>query len=177
MTLADNHGTTEHEGFDKLLPALMDGDTVLLPEVTLPLPLGGRNQNPGRDGEDDWADYAASVLIPRWAVECIREGLIWGQELEEDCDENGFFPIETIQERVNAIMRSQGELDKWRRIVGWGIDAVRHLDVEQANKWQGGLVELLELDNDRSVPKGLRLALPRKMGGGRCCALLGFVGS
>lgn len=162
MTMGDIGIQMGHEGFDKQLPALMDGDTVLLPEAVLPLPLGGRSPNPGRDGEDDWADYAAEVLIPRWAVECIRDGLVLGQELEEDYDENGYYPIETMQERVAAILRNPGEQDKWKRIVGWGIDAVRHLDLEQANKWQGGLVELLKSGNTPSMPLRLRLAFTRK---------------
>lgn len=162
--MGDTGTQMEYEGFDKRLPALMDGDTVLLPEVALPLPLGGRSPNPGRDGEDDWADYTAGVLIPRWAVECIREGLIWGQELEADCDESGHSPIETLKARGDAIVRSPGEMDKWTRIVGWGIDAVRNLNLEQANKWHGGLVELLELGDVKSVPLGLRLAFSQKMG-------------
>ncbi len=160
----DNKPQTTVRGTpDKQLPALMDGNTVLLPATTLPLPLGGRSTYPGRDGEDDWADYAAEVLIPRWAVECIRDGLVWGQELEEDCDpEDGYFPIEIMKERVEAILRSPGEMDKWKRIVGWGIDVVRHLDLDRANEWHGGLVELLALGDEKFMSWTLRVAFSQK---------------
>lgn len=115
----NNPQTTVRETPDKQLPALMDGDTVLLPAATLPLPLGGRSTNPGRDGEDDWADYAAEILIPRWAMECIRENLVWGQELVEgdvvhvgDDEWERLDNGESLKERIDTIMGKPGEMDK-----------------------------------------------------------------
>lgn len=134
---------------DKTLPALMDGDTELLPAAELPLPLGGTSINPGKDWEDEWADLASSLLIPRWAVECIRADLVNGQGLREG---------ESLKERTETILRTPGEMDKWRRIVGWGIEVVRHLDLDSAEKWNGSLSELLALGDCKNVSPLLRHA-------------------
>lgn len=133
----------------KPLPALIDGNIELLPSAVLPLPLGGTSENPGKNGEDEWADLAIQLLIPRWAVECIKADLVTGQALREG---------ESLKERTETILRTQGEMDKWRRIVGWGINVVRHLDVASAEKWNGSLRELLELGDPKNVSILIRLA-------------------
>lgn len=147
---------------EKFLPALVVDGTEMLPAAALPLPLGCKSLKPGRDGGDDWADYAAETLLPRWAVECIRQGLVLGQELEEDCNEDGPFPVETMKQRVDVILRTPGEMDKWKRIVGWGIEIVRNLDVQVADKWNGGLLELLDSSDASPMPKWLGWAWERR---------------
>lgn len=155
--------TQAREHPEKHLPALVVDGKEFLPAVALPLPLGGRSLKPGRDGEDDWADYAAEVLVPRWAVECIQHGLVLGQELEEDYDpDDGPFPVESMQDRVATILQTPGELDKWKRIVGWGIQVVRNLDEQTADNWTGGLMELLELGEEPPMPRWLCEAWRRR---------------
>lgn len=137
----------------KRLPALMDGEIVLLPEAVLPLPRMGRRILPGGLQESEWFDIVSEILIPRWAVECIRDNLVWGQELRVG---------ESLKERVETILHTPGERDKWERIVGWGRRPVRALNMETAEKWSGGWSDLVALDKGKRIPYTVHLAFSNR---------------
>lgn len=137
----------------KRLPALMDGEIVLLPEAVLPLPRMGRRILPGGLQEREWFDIVSEILIPRWAVECIRDNLVWGQELRAG---------ESLKERVETILHTPGERDKWERIVGWGRRPVRALNMETAEKWSGGWSDLVALDKGKRIPYTVHLAFSNR---------------
>lgn len=46
--------------------------------------------------------------------------------------------------------------------MGWGIEVVRHLDLNRANEWHGGLLELLPLGDEKSIFWKLRVAFSQK---------------
>ena len=126
---------------------------MILPEATLPLPRMGTRKLPGGLKECEWFDIASKILIPRWAAECIRDNLVLGQELREG---------ESLKDRVAALLRTKGEQDKWERIVGWGRRPARALHLVSAEQWNGGWLELVELDRGKLIPYSIYLAFTKR---------------
>ena len=141
-----------YEAPEHPIPSLMDGDMAILPPEKVPLPLGGRGPVLGENGEDEWEIAATKILVPRWAAECIQKRLVFGQELREG---------ESLKARVEAIIQTPGEMDKWKRILKWGLAIVRQMDLEMAKRWSGGLIELLDFEVASDMPRLLRFAFSK----------------